>query len=53
MAGRETSSGGFGLAPAALAKLGADVAPVTSAQFDGYVAKEMGVIKELVKIPTN
>ena len=39
-----------------LAKLGADIAPMTPARFDAYVAKEMGVIKELVKtakIPTN
>ena len=39
-----------------LAKLGADIAPMTPGQFDAYVAKEMGVIKELVKtakIPTN
>jgi len=38
-----------------LAKLGADMAPMTPARVDAYVAKEMGVIKELVKtakIPT-
>lgn len=39
-----------------LAALGADVTPMSPAAFDAYVAKEMGVIRELVKtakIPTN